>query len=69
MVISHWLKVGSTRNKLEEEKIRKEIFLRGAQADAVRSQKNVETLYKEALRAMRSYQGDVSDEDDEYEDS
>ena len=63
MVITHWLKVGSTKNRLEEEKLRKEIFLRSAQTDALKSQKNVEKLYEEALKAMRSYQGEPEDED------
>lgn len=65
MVITHWLKLGTTKAKLEEEKLRKENLLLTARAEALESQKNTDQLYKEALAAMKSYQGE---EPEDYED-
>lgn len=65
MVITHWLKAASTRSKLEEEKLRKENILLEARAEALESQKNVEALYAEAIKAMRSYQGQDVEEDED----
>lgn len=57
MVISHYLKLGSTREKLEQETIRHKNELVKAQVENLESQKRVEELYKNALDAMRSYSG------------
>lgn len=65
MVITHWLKLGTTKSKLEEEKLRKENLLLEARAQAIESQKTTEALYKEALAAMRSYQGQEPEEDED----
>lgn len=64
MVITHYLKLGTTRARLEEEKLRKENTLLEAKAAAIESAKHVETLYAEALSAMRSYQGQEEEEVD-----
>lgn len=66
-VISHFLKVGSTRERYERIILEKEIELLNAKTEAIKSQKRVEELYASALEAMRSYNGeDVSnDEEDE----
>lgn len=56
-VLTHYLKLASTREQLEQEKLRRENALLAAKAEAVESAKRVEELYKEALVAMRAYQG------------
>lgn len=56
-VITHFLKLGSTREKLEQERLRGENLLLAAKAEAMASMKNIEELYGKALDAMRSYQG------------
>lgn len=56
-VITHYLKLGSTREQLEKEKLIKENELLRAKTESLQSAKNVEQLYKEALNAMRSYSG------------
>lgn len=65
MVITHLLKAASAKTKLEEEKLRKENILLQARAEALESQKNVEALYKDAITAMRSYQGEDVEEDED----
>lgn len=56
-VITHFLKLGTMRAKLEMEKLAQENELLKAKTEALASTKRIEELYKEALDAMRSYQG------------
>lgn len=56
-VICHYLKLGSTKAKLENEKLKEENKLLRAKTDALESQKNVEQLYKDAIAAMTEYRG------------
>ena len=65
-VITHFLKLGSTREKLERERLERENELLRAKVDQLASAKNVEQLYSEALQAMRAYSGQIT-EDDEYD--
>lgn len=61
---THFLKLGSTREKLERRKLEAEIKLQDARVDAIASQKRTEELFAEAIKAMRSYQGiEMPDED------
>lgn len=66
-VITQVLKLGTTQARLEKEKLAKENELLKVKADAYASAQRVEELYSEALTAMKTYSGQVSDEDD-YED-
>ena len=64
-VISHYLKLGSSREKLEQERLKKENHLLAVKAEAMESAKRVEELYGKALNAMRAYAGqDPMDLDD-----
>lgn len=62
-VITHYLKLGSTKETLEMEKLRQENELLKAKTEALKSAKNVEQLYSEALNAMRRYSGFGTEED------
>jgi hypothetical protein len=66
-VITHFLKLGSSREQLEQERLEHENELTRVKIEAIESQKRVEELYKEALEAMRNYAGNpsTSDQDDE----
>lgn len=64
-VISYYLKLGSSRERLEQERLSKENVLLQAKAEQLESQKRVEELYADALSAMRSYNGQETV--DEYE--
>lgn len=65
-VITHYLKLGTTKERLEKEKLERENELLKVKAEAYESQKNIESLYKNAIEAMRSYQGITTG--DEHED-
>jgi hypothetical protein len=58
-VITHFLKLGSTRERLEQQRLEHENELTRVKIEALESQKRVEELYMEALQAMRSYAGDL----------
>lgn len=66
-VITHYLKLGSSRERLEQEKLEKENELLETKREMMESAKRVEELYESALNAMRSYAGQVtSDEAEDY---
>lgn len=70
--INHFLKAGSSREKLEHQKLDKDNQLLKAKVEALESQKRVEELYSEALKAMRTYAGhdeeDIEgDDQDDYD--
>lgn len=68
-VITHYLRLGTSREKLEQEKITEEIALRKAQRENMASAAKVEELYGAAISAMRAYAGEKPmDVDDDYED-
>ena len=64
-VITHYLKLGSTREKIEKDILEKQRELIQAKTEAIQSAKKNEELYANALKAMRSYSGHggVDDED------
>lgn len=56
-IIAHYLKLASTKERLELEKQKKEIELIVAKTEAIHSAQHIEELYSNALNAMRSYSG------------
>lgn len=61
-VISHFLKIGSTKERIEKEILEEQKDLIKAKTEALKSEKRVEELYEEALNAMRRYSGQAIDE-------
>ena len=64
-VISHFLKQGSSRERLEQAKLEQENLVLAAKVDQLKSAKKVEELYESALNAMRTYSGQTSAENDD----
>lgn len=62
-IVAHYLKLASTREKLEQERLRNENELAKAKTDSYKSSKHSEELYQEALEAFRTYGGHGDDED------
>ena len=60
-VIVHYLKLASTRNKLEEEKIRYETAMLQAKKDALNKSGQLQELMDNALAAFRSYSGNTEE--------
>lgn len=57
-VITHFLKLGSSRERLEQERLSHETELTRVKVEAIESAKRMEELYEGAIRAMKSYSGD-----------
>lgn len=66
-VISHFLKLGTSKNLLELEKLKHENALLEAKTEALQSTKRMEELYSEAIKAMQQYSGHGEEEEDTYE--
>jgi hypothetical protein len=64
-VITHYLKLGSTREQLEQQRLAGEVRLQEAKIEAMASSQRLEELYATAIKAMRGYQGHPPEEDDE----
>ncbi|MBR2246709.1 MAG: hypothetical protein IJ880_06775 [Bacilli bacterium] len=64
-VITHFLKMGTARAQLEQEKLRKETELLQTKKIAIEETKNMEQLFSEAISAMKRYQGYSEEEEDD----
>lgn len=67
-VITHYLKLGSTRERLEQERLARENELLVSKVEMLASGRRVEELYEAALGAMRSYAGFPTDDMEELDD-
>ena len=66
-VITHFLKLGSSKERLEKEILEQQKELMAAKTEAIQSAKRIEELYAKAMTAMRDYSG-IGSGDDYYED-
>lgn len=62
-VITHFLKLGSSREQLEQQRLEHENELTRVKIEQIESQKRVEEMYLAALDAMRTYTGSPTDSD------
>ena len=60
---THFLKLGSMKNRLEMEKLKEENKLLQAKTESIQSAKRIEELYTEAINAMRRYSGNGDGDD------
>ena len=64
---THFLKLGSMKNRLEMEKLQKENELLRAKTESIKSQARQEELFEKVILAMRKYSGhNEGDEDDDW---
>lgn len=61
-VITHYLKLGSTKERIEKEILEKQKELISAKTESLKSAKHIEELYEQAMNAMRDYRGQDIDE-------
>ena len=64
-IVLHYLKLATTRERLEREIMEKEMELKDAKIQALESQAKVEQLYADAMRAMQRYSGYGEENDNE----
>lgn len=60
---THFLKLGSMREKLELEKLKKENALLTVKAEAITSEADKSKMYKDAIEAMQRYSAWMGDGD------
>lgn len=65
-LITEFVKRGSTKARLEQEMLAEQKELMTAKREAMESAKRIESMYSEALKAIRGYSGQ-DDEDEENE--
>lgn len=63
-VITHYLKLGTTKERLEREKLENENELLKAKVEAYQSAARTEELYADAIAAMKNYAGVGGSHDD-----
>lgn len=61
----HFLKLGTTTAKLEQEKLRKENILLEAKTEQIKAEKNNAEMFAEAIAAMQSYRPPMDEEEDD----
>lgn len=64
-LISHYLKLATTREQLEKEKLRKEILQLEAKTQAIQSTARLEELFLKATNAMKAYGSSINSDDSE----
>lgn len=67
-VITHYLKLGSTKERIEKEILEKQKELISAKTEQLQSAKRVEELYAKALDSMRIYGGNAHQSDESSDD-
>lgn len=61
---THFLKLGSTKAKLEKQLLEKEVELKAAKTESIKSSQRSDELYQKAIKAFRGYSGQEDPEDD-----
>lgn len=61
---THFLRLGSSRERLEREILKKQMELTDAKTENIRSTAHNDELYARAIEAMSRYSGNRGDEDD-----
>lgn len=64
-IIVHYLKLATSKERLEKEKLENENKVLRAKAEAIESTKRSEEFYAEALKAFKTYAGQGETDDEE----
>lgn len=62
-VITHYLKLGTTKERIEKEILEKQKELISAKTEALKESKATTEMYQKALKAMQRYSGNGDDDD------
>lgn len=66
--VCHFLKLGTTREKLELERLRSDNELSKAKTQSLQSQRRMDELYQDAIRVFATYSGQPQTYEDEEDD-
>lgn len=67
-VITHFLKLGTMKERLEREKLERENRLLEVKVEAIKQQEKLEELYTSVLDAFKEYNGVDNEDYEEFED-
>ena len=67
-VITHFLKLATQKEKLENEIREKQKELITAKTESIQSAQRIEELYADAINAMKKYSGQSGSEEEYYDD-
>lgn len=67
MVITHYLKLGSTKERMAMRTQLLQNDLTVAKTRSIEASDRMEQIYSDAMRAFRRYNGDTSDDDEELQ--
>lgn len=67
-VITHYLKLGSTRERLEQKRLEGDIEVQKAKIEQMASTGRLEVLFETAIKAFKGYQGIFDEEPSEETD-
>jgi hypothetical protein len=68
-LLIHWLRQGTVRMQLEKSKLEADVKLAEAKAESIAASKRQEELAAKAIKAMKTYTGQLDDiYEDEYDD-
>ena len=62
-VITHYLKLGSTKERLEKQILEEQVDLLKAKTEALQSAKRAEELFADAMKAFAVYRGESGPDD------
>lgn len=63
-VITHYLKLGSTKERLEKQILEEQVDLLKAKTEALQSAKRAEELFADAMKAFAVYRGGSGSDDE-----
>ncbi len=63
-LIIHYLKLGSSQQRLENEKLKAEVELAKTKVKAIEASEKTDRMFAEAIAAMKRYQGNTREPDD-----
>ena len=62
--VCHFLKLGSTRERIEKDTLKNKNKLMEAQVENLQTAKNIEELYKDAISSFQRYGGHYNEDDE-----
>lgn len=65
-VITHFLKLATERERLQNDRLRGELKLAEAKIKQIESQEDIKELYEDALNALKGYAGNDEYYDEDY---
>ena len=63
-IVVHYLKLATTREKLEKERLISENELLRAKTESIKAQKQADEMYGRAVAAMKEYGGGIREDED-----